>query len=355
MCDSITKSGTRCTRKAKINNKCLQHSKQSSKTIFQEITFQELINECKKIIIPKDFNVYLKHNEYLLEYKYKEDNLIVIKFSETEKIIGLQGSGVYLLKRIDSVEYTNYFPKNYLNGFRKPLWNFKHGFMFNKNDTTVFLINKLIFLANIINEKNYKLSEEYEPNKDSGIIGVNIEYEEPKWVTDIIPGNKLNNPIINNNIITFAKSGVTTLCLEKCIKFLRKYNKFKDLNDRYIVGDDFNELKNEFQKFIDSNFIVSLIGYMKHTRIVFKRIDSNKIILIDSWKQKEDKITKELKKTFYNLEFTKREKEQGNEGSCSAISLARSLFLSHLGVCNFDKKIPFDYIILASRIITKFR
>ena len=131
---------------------------------------------------------------------------------------------------------------------------------------------------------------------------------------------------------------------------LKKNNNiFDKLNNKLIDENIIIKIK----KFIKSKFLVSLISYTNHTRVIFK--DSNKIILIDPWKQKKDRYTKKLIKEIKQLEFIKRKPEQGYEGSCSFIALARALHLSHIGVSNFKETIPFDYIILASRMITKFR
>ena len=68
-----------------------------------------------------------------------------------------------------------------------------------------------------------------------------------------------------------------------------------------------------------------------------------------------DTGTKNLIKLVPNLEFIKRKPEQTNEGSCTAVSYARTLYMSVEGVNKLNYEIPFDYIVLASRLISKFR
>ena len=241
MCDSITNSGQKCSRSSSINFKCLQHSKietfkkelvnLKTKAVFnkiQEIQFHKLITEFYKIFFENIKNIsYLKT---FLTFKQNESNLFDIRFSETKKCIGLKGDGFFLFKKItigfEGSKHISLFPKNFckikvknkrklMYVSRNPIWNYEHGYMFNKNIKNIKCLNLLISFAYFLNSKNLVLSKNYlddknfytdSKNKDfpqGGIIGVEKFYDEPEWVTKIISGDKLNNPIVKDNIFFF--------------------------------------------------------------------------------------------------------------------------------------------------------
>ena len=56
-----------------------------------------------------------------------------------------------------------------------------------------------------------------------------------------------------------------------------------------------------------------------------------------------------------NLSFIKRKSEQTTEGSFVAVSYARALYMADKGIDVINNEIPFDYIVLTSRLISKFR
>ena len=66
-------------------------------------------------------------------------------------------------------------------------------------------------------------------------------------------------------------------------------------------------------------------------------------------------VTTQLMKIIKNLHFIKRKSEQTNEGSCVAITYSRILYMTKEGIDKYNSDIPFDYIVLASRLISKFR
>ena len=126
-----------------------------------------------------------------------------IKLSKTEKIIGINGKGTFVLRKLSDIALSNgentmiYLPKNFTGKtFSKPLWNVKHGYMYYINDVNIKNITVLSFILNNINDKynTYKLSDSpIQQQKTDGIIGIDIPYDEPEWLSKLIPSNKIND------------------------------------------------------------------------------------------------------------------------------------------------------------------
>ncbi len=295
------------------------------------------------------------------------DNLLNIKLSKTQKVIGLTGEGTLILRKIKDIALANrenteiYLPKNYTGKhFANPLWNRVHGYMYYLNDTNIKNLSRIVYTINQINKKynSYKLSDSLvkEESKTHGIIGIDIEYIEPKWITELLKGNSLQNPILNKDgQIIFSKCAISTKTIEKANIYLNKKlpNLFGMLYPKYINLRSTKNVSPQLKTFIDSDYKIANIAYDRHARIIFK--NNNKLYIIDPWKQTADIGTKNLIKNISNLEFIKRKAEQTNEGSCTAVSYARTLYMTVEGIDKINEQIPFDYIVLASRLISKFR
>lgn len=295
----------------------------------------------------------------------KENDFLDIKLSKTEKIIGITGKGTLILRKLSDIALANredtliYLPKNYTGrSYSKPLWNIKHGYMYYKNDTNFRNLKILSIIINSINKKynNYKLSDSpIKELKTDGIIGIDIPFNEPEWLSKLIPGNKLLNPIVNKSgQFIFSKCAISTRTIELSTKFLNnKLDKFKNIYPKYLNITNTNVISKDLNNFIESHYTIALIAYNRHARIIFK--NNKNLYIIDPWKQTADVGTKNLIKIIPNLTFIKRKTEQTNEGSCVAISYARSLYLSTKGYDSIFEPIPLEYIVLTSRLISKFR
>ena len=314
-----------------------------------------------------------------LKRKYKENvlldtpltineninNILNVRLSRTEKVIGLTGKGTFILRKFRDMgmaknEVLNiYLPKNYNNKkFVNPIWNVKHGYMYYNNDVNLKILKITVEIINILNKKfkNYKLSNSsVDVKKSEGIIGIDIEYIESEWVTKLIKGDKMHNPIITKDKqIIFSKSMITLKTVELATKFLNKrLDRFKDIYEKYILLKTTKKVSLELEEFIKSDKKIGLIAYDKHARIIFKK--DNNLFIIDPWKQTIDKGTKDLMNLLPNLSFIKRKSEQTTEGSCVAVSYARALYMADKGIDVINNEIPFDYIVLTSRLISKFR
>ena len=378
------KTGRYVLKTGKIGKEILNKLKNDKKSL--EISSNKLKSDKKSLEISSNLIKKININELKKEWfeMYNElvkkpiteillikideniNNFLDIKLSKTEKTIGINGKGTLLLRKISDIALSKnentmiYLPKNF-NGkaFIKPLWNFRHGYMYYKNDINFKNIKILSIIVNNINKKynNYKLSESLikEENKTDGIIGIDIVYNEPEWLSKLIPGNKLSNPIINkNNEIIFSKCAITTKTIELSTKFLNsKMDKFKNIYPYYINIRNTKIISEDLNKFLKSDYKIGLIAYNRHARIIFK--NGINIHIIDPWKQSADIGTKNLIKIIPNLSFIKRKAEQTNEGSCVAISYARALYLADKEFNSIYENIPLDYIVLTSRLISKFR
>lgn len=293
------------------------------------------------------------------------NDFLDIKLSKTEKIIGITGKGTLILRKLSDIALANrentliYLPKNYTGkSYSKPLWNIKHGYMYYKNDTNFKNLKILSIIINSINKKynNYKLTDSpIKEQKTNGIIGIDIPFNEPEWLSKLIPGNKLSNPIVNKSgQFIFSKCAISTRTIELSTKFLNsKFDKFKNIYPKYLNITNTNVISKDLNNFIESHYNIALIAYNRHARIIFK--NNKDLHIIDPWKQTADIGTKNLIKIIQNLTFIKRKAEQTNEGSCVAISYARALYLADKGSNSIYEPIPFEYIVLASRLISKFR
>lgn len=294
------------------------------------------------------------------------NNFLDIRISKTQKIVGITGNGTIILRKMKDLALANrenteiYLPKNFTGRhYANPLWNRVHGYMYYLNDYNVKNISKIVFTINEINKKynSYRLSESLVKDeiKTHGIIGIDIPYDESLWITELIKGNPLQNPILNENKqIIFSKCAISTKTIEKANYYIqKKSNKFKLLYPNYINLRSTKTISPQLEAFIKSEYIIANIAYDRHARTIFK--NNNKLYIIDTWKQSADGGTKNLIKLISNLEFIKRKPEQTNEGSCTAVSYARTLYMTVEGMDKLNNEIPLDYIVLASRLISKFR
>jgi hypothetical protein len=353
----------------KVVEKTIVEKKVVDKTIVEKKVVDKTvltinINKLKDIW-EELYNKNINTNKFSINEN--EGNILRINISETEKIFGITGKDSFIIRKMNDIALSNnsilniYIPKNYNNKSDvKPIWNIKHGYMYYKNDLNIKRLQRIIDVINIINikYKDYKLIldvVETDNNKTFGIIGIDIKYDEPIWVTNIIKGSSLSNPIVNKNgEIIFSKSSITVKTIDLANNYLnKKTDKFSLLYPEYIDIKNTKIMSSDLNEFIESKYIVCNIGYDKHARILYKEEDN--LIIIDPWKQTEDTGTLNLIRLIKNLKFIKRKKEQTNEGSCLAISYARALYLADKGVNTINTSIPFDYIILSSRLISKFR
>ena len=94
-----------------------------------------------------------------------------------------------------------------------------------------------------------------------------------------------------------------------------------------------------------------------HARCAFKDVQRKIVYIIDPWKQSLGKtdVPQIIASKGYKCEFIKRTPEQRSEGSCSAIAFMRCIMAAKFGFVGLTMDIPLEYIVLTSRLISKFR
>lgn len=319
----------------------------------------------------KKINIYKLKSEFDKNYKTNtilnkkiNKKIIDINIIRNKDYIFLKGKGTFILRKIKDIdlikEFINnrYLPRNYNNKkkYREVYWNKKYGYIYKNNNVNNKNIKKLEETVNNLNiiYDNYVIDNKNLNNNNYGIIGIDTNYIEPKWLNDIIRNNNKFNPIITEyNEIIFSKSTIDNKTIEASIKHLKnKTNRFDRINPIVIYIEDTSKTNIDLDTFINSKFKISMILYDYHTRVIYK--NNNKLFIIDPWKKTKDKGTKNLLKN-YEIKFIKREKEQTIEGSCTAIAFARSLQMADKGVNKINLKLDNDYIILVDRLISRFR
>ena len=130
---------------------------------------------------------------------------------------------------------------------------------------------------------------------------------------------------------------------------------------------DVNHPQNPMRMFLaDHHTTVLAIGWTDHARAIFKDSQLKIIYLLDPWMQDVDKSGSPSNKGFkvlqsflkpfgYILKFIQRKPDQGNEGSCMALSLLRIILMAEYGVEGAKMPIPRSYAVMVGRFIRMFK
>jgi len=247
-------------------------------------------------------------------------------------------------------------------------------------------------------------------NMTYGIIGVDVAYDEPEWVTTIAAGNVLKNPIVTQQgAWYFGEQGTDDNDFEKVIKKLHKLQGpgaqgFKNINTRFGNFDEPVESeekkptkrvrktapeqtlseeafaieearrleiwKRHWQKYWPTRSTarrvaptIGFIGFNSHARTLVYDGDKT-VFVIDPWMHPSEYAHEA---SFINMaKIFKRIRgwdvvgralprpDQEDEGSCGVASLARGLWIAHKGQeVMLQSPIPADYAVLAKRLVMK--
>ena len=126
--------------KQKVSKKQEVHKKQEE-TIKQESSHKKInINKLKE----EWKLIYTNSNCLSLDIINHGNNFLDIKISKTQKIIGVNGIGTIILRKMKDLALANrenidvYLPKNFTGKYyANPLWNRVHGYMYYLNDHNV--------------------------------------------------------------------------------------------------------------------------------------------------------------------------------------------------------------------------
>ncbi len=259
--------------------------------------------------------------------------------------------------------------------YRNPKFARNKGWMYFKNDTNKNIINRLQNAITITNSMfiGYTIIDETAPvdkgeDKKYGVIGCDIPFTEPKWLTDITGTGwdaKYNPSLDVFGSIKFNKCAISLNAAEKSIKMLR--NKTKDgklvwsgISPTFLF---FPGGKTKLTNFLSSKeYNTVLIGWSGHARFGYKDDITKELYIYDPWKQTAGgKHFNEIKATAldagYKTTFIKRSSidQAMGEGSCVNVALMRAIMTSEYGMVGAHMDIPFEYAILAQRLISMKR
>jgi len=134
----------------------------------------------------------------------------------------------------------------------------------------------------------------------------------------------------------------------------------------FDIFDD-NHPQNPMRVFLeDPRATVLPISWTGHARAIFKDSQLKIIYLLDPWMQKVNKggamgnkgfkVLKSFVKPFgYTIKFIQRKPDQGDEGSCVALSLLRIILMAEYGVEGAKMAIPCSYAVMVGRFIGMFK
>jgi hypothetical protein len=333
-------------------------------------TLQNILNNIDNGYNIKDLeNLY---NKYKIEHnkniekdnkiinilsKIIKDSKIDIELKEHPKFYSIYGR--------DTIYYKDKLP---MNGTKKPLFNKKYGWMYFRTDDNKKNLENFINLS-----KTFKKEQCAPLDKEYGIIAWDIKYNEPKWVTEIT-GDKWDpklNPIkMENGTWKFQKGSITNYNINKASKFIinsKKDNKYKWnklFTDQIILNKNDTFDTNLFNKFIKGEYISATIGWTGHARYMYKDDKTKTIYVYDPWKKNVDKTKKfialsSIIKNIYKYKciFVNRKKidQAIGEGSCNVVAFLRAILIAEYGIDGATMEIPMDYVVIASRLISKYR
>ena len=279
-----------------------------------------------------------------------------IKLVEYEKFYGLEGKG--------TLYYKNELPTN---SNKKPKYSKKYGWMYFKNDENLKKLND--FLEKVKNSKTNLTDAPLD--KKYGIIGWDVPYKQSEWLTKIT-GDKwdpLLNPKINmDKTWIFQKCAVSKTAVSKAFKYLIKQKK----DDEYVwdllypnelmLDKEYSLVQPDWNDFMTGDYVSAAAGWGKHARFVYKDIKNQILYVFDPWKTNIAstsafrKLKEQIKSSYnYSTQFVVRKPDQGQEGSCNVIAPLRAILLAEYGIVGATMDIPYDYAVLVSRIISKFR
>jgi hypothetical protein len=308
-----------------------------------------------------------------------EDDILNLWVKEAQKVYYLNSNNKLAQKAKDSFELRPWIISSVKNtdglGRKvKPKFVPNNGWMYFKNEPNK---NMMFRLQEAINETNnhfrgYKISESESPLSkgvvsDHGIIGWDVPFDEPKWLTNIT-GSKWNprhNPTVHSNgSIQFNRCALSSADANKALAFISKKKvgdeaRWESIYPKMIIFGAGKDLEN----FINSEeHDVAVVGWAKHARFAFKDSENKKIYIYDPWKKGasgKDFISAKnfAKSKGYTLQFERRDSvdQTVGEGSCLNVALMRALMLAEYGKEGAHMEIPLEDAVLAHRLFSIVR
>ena len=376
---TVKKPASKTVKKPAFPKKLVKNtvSPKSEQTLKKNTTTKEEVYKFLKY-------EYIKNTEdNLTKSSKKEDDVLNLRVLEDKNVFYISSKENILdppKERSSSTVDDTFGLRNFIqthlmnynnnNKSTKPRYVKNKGWMYYKSPTNIRILAKFQDAINKTNDnfRNYEIINDVSPkNKSFGIIGWDVPFDEPKWLIDITGDNwdrKYNPIILENNTFLFNKCAISVKSAEKAIEIIRKKSKngiypWKSIFPIYIGFPNDNDIAELIMFLQSKNYNTSFIGWSKHARFAYKEKDV--LYIYDPWKQniygKTFTQIKEIARSVgYNTIFVKRPYDQGaGEGSCVNISLVRMILLSEFGKEGATMKIPYEYAILAQRLISKTR
>jgi len=215
-----------------------------------------------------------------------------------------------------------------------------------------------------------------------GVVGVNIPYDEPEWVTAIQKGKPAHNPARDDKgVWYFAEQAIPIEKVRKGIRKLIKHDPdtWKALAGAIFIRDvtlgipkhkvpDLRDVQQSFvrsmKKFLkNAKQTVCEAGWDGHARLLVKStpINPSTVWVVDPWMSPERIIAsptyprlRDVFKEHLNvtLEPAIKPADQGDEGSCVIAAFARALWIAREGIAVATQHpIPDDYAVVALRLL----
>lgn len=292
------------------------------------------------------------------------DGIIKLSVFRQPKFYGLTGD-TFLLRDL--------LPRNESYGKKKsPLFNRKWGYMYFKNPENLKALYRLLSAAKATNRKykDFAIATEGPQNKKWGILGWDVKYKDPSWLTDITGLNwrpRSNPEMLKDGTWIFRKCSFSTLAADKALAKVRKGEK----NGRKVWQALYPKIlqykkgrltnSKDWHRFVeDSTYRAALAGWAGHARYIYKDSKSKTLYFYDPWMQAlgRSPALRTVREEFpkWTVSFEKRQKEQGmGEGSCAVIALIRTILTAEYGKAGATMKIPPSYAVLGSRVLSIVR
>lgn len=292
------------------------------------------------------------------------DGIIKLSVYRQPKFYGLTGD-TYLLRDL--------LPRNDSYGKEKsPLFNKKWGYMYFKNPENLKELYRLFSAAKAANRKyrGYVIATKGPQDKKWGILGWDVKYKDPQWVTDITGTDwrpRSNPEMLKDGTWIFRKCSFSTVAANKALVKVRKAEKNGEKVWQSVYPKTLEYKKGrltnsqDWHQFVEKSiYRVALAGWAGHARYIYKDDKNKDFYFYDPWMQSlgRSPALRTVKDEFpeWTVKFENRLKEQGmGEGSCAVVAFIRTILSGEYGKAGVTMKIPPSYAVLGSRILSIVR
>lgn len=226
------------------------------------------------------------------------------------------------------------------------------------------LIERLLGAAGQVFNKylNTKVILDNPDKQGGGVIGWEIQFDEPQWLLEAVPGNwdPMMNPHRNGRFVTFATCSTYQRMADCILRKLVNVNvngvmKFNRIHPVSLVNvfpiTDQKALSEYCDELLAASGEIVLCGWESHAKIIRKESDTV-WYLYDTYQQQtfepDDAVIQELHKRGVHLHFVIRDPEQNVSGPCMLIAIARAAAMSS-GIAENDQ-IPDSIFVLVDRL-----